>query len=119
MGKSSVKRWLLFLLGRLSPGRPLAWVFDGRDERRARRLRAEFGARGWLVSWHRAPDGQWRARLSGHPAVRTIERSAPTRVEALDRAGMAMLRLIAFRASQRRCCNGPSALADRTRTGTD
>jgi len=117
--KSSVEPWLLSPLSRLGPGWPLAWLFDGRDERLARRCRAEFGARGWLVSWHRDPDGGWRARVSGRPAVRTIERSAPTRVAAIERAGVAMLRLIAFRASYRTSCPGPGTCADRSRTGPD
>jgi hypothetical protein len=114
VSRSSDGQWWLNLFARLA-----GWVRNGRDERHARRRRTQYGRRGWLVSWHLDPDGGWRARLSGPRAVRTIERSAPTRVAAIDRAGRAMLRLLAFRAAHRASRQGTGLLADPSRTGSE
>jgi hypothetical protein len=82
------------------PYRLVARAIDLLDERRARRRREAFGRRRWLLSWHRDPDGRWRARLSGPEAPRTVERTSGTRVGAIARAAQAMERLLAFRAAR-------------------
>ena len=75
-----------------------AGAIDRLDERLARARREAFGRRNWLLSWHRAPDGSWRARLSGPDSDRTIERSARTRACAILLSARAMSRIRAFRA---------------------
>jgi hypothetical protein len=75
------------------------WVVDCVDERRARRLRARFGTRQWLVSWE--PDsaraGLWRARLSCSSLVFTLERTGKTRTAAIARAARALEQLLVLR----------------------
>jgi hypothetical protein len=76
-------------------------AFDRYDERRARRLRQAFGRRGRLLSWHRQPDGSWRARLSCADLPRTIERAGRSRGEAIDRADHGLKRVLSFRRNLR------------------
>jgi hypothetical protein len=74
----------------------LSWfreATDRRDERRAQRLQADYGRRGWLLSWCRAGDGLWRASLSSPQWPRTTVARGRTRREAIDRADLA-LRLV-------------------------
>ena len=82
----------------LFPFRLWSRGLDDLDERRARRLRADLGQRRCLVSWHRLPEGAWRARLSGPGLVVTIERSARRRSRAIVRATRAMDRILAHHA---------------------
>ena len=67
---------------------PVSWIVDSVDERRALRLRTNFGQRRWLVSWQRQPEAQgtrgWRARLSCPALVFTLERMGKTRTEAIE-----------------------------------
>jgi hypothetical protein len=96
----------------LRPFRLVKHVLDALDERRARRLRDEFGRRLWLLSWHQQPDRRWRARLSGPGLVCTIERSARTRRRAIGRTARAMSRIMAHQARTEpagvRCPDPPS-----------
>lgn len=100
----------------LTPFRHLAWAtgdglallcevltlspfcLDRLDERLARARREAFGRRAWLLSWHREPDGSWRARLSGPDLERTVERTARTRACAVRRTARAAVRIRAYRA---------------------
>jgi hypothetical protein len=66
------------------------WIRDRLDERHARRLRAAFGRRRWIVSWHLEDLGRWRARLSCPALVSTLERTGRTRTEAIERAARAV-----------------------------
>lgn len=64
----------------------LRTVHDHFDERRARRLRRAFGARGWLLSWDRSARGGWLARLSCRELPLTVERRGASRAAAIRRA---------------------------------
>ena len=64
-------------------------LLDEIDEERARRLRHEFGQRRWILSWNREVEG-WVARLSGPGVAETIEQVGRTRVEAVERAAVAL-----------------------------
>lgn len=93
-----VVRWVVGGAARLGLFRPLAGALDLLDERLARRFRRRFGRRQRLLSWHREPDGRWRARLSCPDVVRTVERTASTRWRAITRSARALDRLPALRA---------------------
>jgi hypothetical protein len=96
------------LVGTRGPLRPpWHWVFDRLDERRARRRRLALGKRQWLVSWERAVDGGWRARLSCPSLVSTLERTGKTRTKAIDRSTRALTLLLAFRTEVNRRRAGP------------
>ncbi len=75
----------------------LLWFFcrERRDERRASRLRADFGHRGWIVSWRRGRiAGRWVARLSCSSFPETVERQGKSRRQAIERAAAAMGELL-------------------------
>jgi hypothetical protein len=63
---------------------------DKRDDQRARVLRANYGRRGWLVSWRRLEDGSWLARLSCPEWPETVEATGATRCRAILRADWAL-----------------------------
>jgi hypothetical protein len=73
------------------------WLVDRLDERGARRLRHVLGQDRWLVSWERADDGRWRARLSCPVLITTLERTGRSRTEAIRRATRALAHLLALR----------------------
>lgn len=64
-------------------------LLDEIDEERAKRLRHEFGQRRWILSWVREDDA-WMARLSAPRVINTIEATARTRVQAIERAAVAL-----------------------------
>lgn len=65
--------------------RPLLRWRDHRDERHARRIRADLGRDRQLVSW--LPSGRgWMARLSCPEVSETVEAHGPTRRAAIARA---------------------------------
>ncbi len=80
---------------------PVSWIVDSVDERRALRLRDNFGRRRWLVSWHLQPESpgtrRWLARLSCPSLVFTLERTGKTRTEAIESAARALVQLLALR----------------------
>lgn len=76
----------------------IARLQDWRDDRRARRLRWDYGHRGWLVSWREAGDQRWLARLSCPERPETIERGGRTRIEAIRQADDALRRALRERA---------------------
>ena len=90
------------ILGRLHSTRDWPWPFDfafrvidRRDEAFARRMRDELGRNNCLLSWRQDADSRWRARLSCSELSRTIERTAWTRAEAIERSSRARLRILA------------------------
>jgi hypothetical protein len=73
-----------------SPKQLMVSLLDEIDEERAKHLRTAFGRLRWILSWHWADSGAWNARLSapGHPE--TLEREGRTRLDAIERAEIAM-----------------------------
>ena len=81
----------------IGPFRWIGGIFDRRDERRARKLRLEFGRRLRILSWQRVRSGTWQARLSGPGLDHTLERIGSTRVRAARAASEAMDHLFVMR----------------------
>lgn len=69
-------------------------LWDWRDDRRARRLRRDYGHHGWLVSWRRLRDDRWLVRLSCPERPETIARRGRSRTEAIRRADAVLRRAI-------------------------
>lgn len=64
-------------------------LLDELDGQRAKRLREKYGLQRWVLSW--MPEGtKWMARISGPGHAETIERIGRTRVEAIERAALAL-----------------------------
>ena len=72
----------------------IARLQDWRDDRGARRLRWDYGHRGWLVSWRCVGGERWLARLSCPDRPETIERDGRTRLEAIREADAALRRAL-------------------------
>ena len=81
----------------IGPFRWIGGILDRRDERRARKLRLEYGRRLRILSWQRMRCGTWQARLSGPGLDRTVERIGSTRVRAAKAASEAMDHLFVMR----------------------
>lgn len=65
------------------------------DQRKAERIRFEYGQVGWLVSWHYQPQtGRWLARLSSPAYEQTVERTGHSRCDAIDQATRTILALM-------------------------
>ena len=97
------------IVGRLNATRNWPWPFalalrviDRRDAELACRQRDQLGKNDCLLSWKRDPDGRWRARLSSSDLSRTIERTAWTRTEAIQRSCEARQRILAAQRSMNR-----------------
>jgi hypothetical protein len=67
-------------------------VRDWRDDRRARRLRGDFGRTHRLVSWRADGPGRWLARVSCPGWPEPVERAGASRLEAIGRADRALRR---------------------------
>jgi hypothetical protein len=67
-------------------------VRDWRDDRRARRLRLDYGRRHWLVSWRADGPDRFVARLSCPGWPETVERAGTSRLDAIRRADRALRR---------------------------
>ena len=87
--------------------------FDRWDERRAVRFRKKLGKRGRLISWGPESGGGWRVRLSSVALLHTLERVAPSRAEAIERADQAVTRLLASRDRLQAPGNPASPSSDR------
>jgi hypothetical protein len=72
----------------------LSLFLDARDARFAGRLREDYGARGWLISWERRGDARWVARLSCPAFPETVTRRGRTRCHAARRAEQALRLLL-------------------------
>lgn len=72
----------------------IARLQNWRDDRRARRLRWDYGHRGWLVSWRCVGGERWLARLSCPERPETIEGDGRTRIEAIRHADAGLRRML-------------------------
>jgi hypothetical protein len=69
------------------------------DQKRAVKLRAEYGRVGWLLSWYPQEDEFWLVRLSSPNYPETVEALGQSRCLAIDSATRHMLDLLHHQAN--------------------
>ncbi|WZO97999.1 hypothetical protein EP7_005051 [Isosphaeraceae bacterium EP7] len=72
-------------------------LWNQHDESIARKYRADFGLKGWLLSWQLTEDGFWQATISTRELPYSISRTGRSRFQAIDRAYRAMGAMLALR----------------------
>ena len=72
-------------------------LWNQHDESIAKKYRADFGLKGWLLSWQLTEDGFWQARISTPALPYSIGRTGRSRFQAIDRAYRAMGAMLALR----------------------
>jgi hypothetical protein len=71
-------------------------LWNQHDESIAKKYRADFGLKGWLLSWQLTEDGFWQAKISTPALPYSIGRTGRSRFQAIDRAYRAMGALLAL-----------------------